>query len=98
VDRGRGRIALRTDSGQYVSIGGTGKAGEVVVKAGRPAGAETFQWVDLHRGETLLLSLSTHRYLVAPKEAGAVAADHPGPEPSRRDGSCFSWKLARRQP
>jgi hypothetical protein len=92
VDRGRGRIALRTAKGQFVSVAGSGKTGEVVVKSGKPGDAETFQWVDLQRGDTLLLSLATHRYLLAPKAPGAVAADHPGPAPDRRDGSCFTWK------
>jgi beta-xylosidase len=96
VDRGRGRIALRTAKGQYVSVASSGKAGEVVVKSGKPGDAETFQWVDLQRGDTLLLSLATHRYLVAPKAPGAVSADHAGPAPDRRDGSCFTWKAGRR--
>jgi hypothetical protein len=64
VDRGRGRIALQTARGQYVSVGGAGKAGEVTLKSGKPGDAETFQWVDLQRGENLLLSLATHRYLL----------------------------------
>jgi beta-xylosidase len=96
VDQRRGRIALRTAGGQFVSVGGAGKTGDVTLKAGKPGDAETFQWVDLQRGETLLLSLMTHRYLVAPKTPGAVAADHPGPAPDRRDGSCFNWKASRR--
>lgn len=95
VDRGKGRIALQTKNGRYVSVAGEGKSGEVTLKSGRPGDAETFQWVDLQRGDTLLLSLATHRYIVAPKEPGAVAADHPGPEPDRKDGSCFAWKVAR---
>jgi len=66
------------------------------LKSGKPGDAETFQWVDLQRGETLLLSLATHRYLVAPKDPGAVAADHPGPAPDRKDGSCFAWKAVSR--
>jgi hypothetical protein len=66
------------------------------MKSGKPGDAETFQWVDLHRGETLLLSLATHRYIVALKDSGAVAADHSGPAPDRRDGSCFTWKAIRR--
>ena len=96
MDRGRGRIALQTARGQYVSVGRAGKAGDVTLKSGKPGDAETFQWVDLQRGETLLLSLATHRYIVAPRTPGAVAADHPGPAPDRRDGSCFSWKTVQR--
>src|SRR5271157_502239 len=96
VDRGRGRIALQTAGGKYVSVGGTGKAGEVTVKSGKLGDAETFQWVDLQRGETLLMSLATHRYIAAPKDSGAVSADHEGPAPARKDGSCFTWKAAGR--
>jgi xylan 1,4-beta-xylosidase len=96
VDRGRGRVALQTRSGQYVSVGATGKAGEVTIKRSKPTGAETFQWIDLQRGETLLLSLATHRYIMAPSQSGTVSADHPGPSPDRRDGSCLTWKPARR--
>jgi xylan 1,4-beta-xylosidase len=96
VDRGRGRIALQTKDGKYVSVGAEGKSGGVTVKSGQPGDAETFQWVDLLRGDTLFLSLATHRYIVAPKQEGAVAADHPGPSPDRKDGSCFSWKAVSR--
>ena len=71
-------------------------SGEVTVKSGKPGDAEAFQWVELQRGETLLMSLATHRYIVAPKDSGAVSADHPGPAPDRKDGSCFTWKPAGR--
>ena len=95
VDRGSGRIALQTLAGAYISVGGAGAAGEVTVKPGKPGDAETFQWVDLQRGDTLLMSLATHRYLVAPRMAGPLAADHPGPAPDRKDGSCLEWRIVR---
>ena len=95
VDRGSGRIALQTPAGAYISVGGAGAAGEVTVKVGKPGDAETFQWVDLQRGDTLLMSLATHRYLVAPRMAGPLAADHPGPAPDRKDGSCLEWRIVR---
>jgi xylan 1,4-beta-xylosidase len=91
VDRGRGRICLQTKTGAYVSV----KGSEVHVNSAKPGDAETFQWIDLQRGDTLLLSLATHRYIVAPKTAGPVAADHPGPAPDRKDGSCFKWKVVK---
>lgn len=97
VDRGKGRVSIQTADGKYVSVSGDGQSSEVTVKAGRPGDAETFQWVDLQRGETLLLSLATNRYLVAPKNSGAVAANHAGPAPDRRDGSCFTWQKADRK-
>jgi beta-xylosidase len=90
VDRGRGRVALQAPSGAYVSV-----AGSVKLVKTKPGDAETFQWVDLQRGDTLLLSLATHRYLVAPAGGAPVAADHPGPAPDRKDGSCFEWRIVR---
>jgi len=91
VDRGRGRIALQTASGQYLSVGQAG----IGATSAQPGDAETFQWVDLQRGDTLLLSLATHRYVAVPKTPGPAAADHPGPAPDRKDGSCFQWRVAR---
>jgi len=91
LDRGKGRIALQTDSGQYLSVADGG----VRVTSAKPGDAETFQWVDLQRGDTLLLSLATHRYLAVPKTPGPVVADHPGPAPDRKDGSCFKWKVVK---
>ncbi len=93
VDRGRGRVALQARSGQYLTVKGSGHAGQVGVTSGKPGDTETFQWVDLQRGDTLLLSLVTHRYLAAPNAPGPLAADHPGPAPDRKDGSCFQWKI-----
>jgi hypothetical protein len=89
IDRGRGRIALETADRRYVSVAGSGGAGQVALKRGKPGDAETFQWVDLQRGETLLMSLVTHRYLAIPATPGTVSADHAGPSADRRDGSCF---------
>ena len=94
VDRENGRIALKTADGGYISVSGQGKAGQVVVKKGEPSNSETFQWVDMHRGDIMLLSLATNRYLLSsPETSGPVAADRPGPQPDRKDGSCFSWKI-----
>lgn len=42
----------------------------------------------------MLLSLTTNRYIVAaPDASGSVAANLPGPQPDRKDGSCFGWKF-----
>jgi hypothetical protein len=79
IDRGRGRVALQA------------AGGKVAVKAGRSGEAETYQWVDLQRGDVLLLS--AHRYVVT--AAGVVSAGQAGPAPDRRDGSVFTWKVAR---
>lgn len=92
VDRRLGRIALRSADGKYLSAG---PAGQVRLSSGKPSAAETFQWVDLQRGDTLLLSLVTHRYLIVPPAGGPATADHPGPAPGRKDGSCFQWRVVR---
>lgn len=94
-DRGTGRVALRTKDGRYLSVVKSGEAGEVRLVSGKPGNAETFQWVDLQRGDTLLLSLATNRYLVVPPAPGALAANHAGPSPDRKDGSCFRWQVAK---
>ncbi len=95
IDRGKGRVALRTADGGYISVAGEGKAGDVTIKKeDNPGDAEIFQWVDMQRGDIMLMLLVTHRYLIAaPDKAGPVAADLPGPRPDRKDGSCFAWKL-----
>ena len=92
---GRGRIALQVPGGGFVSVGGGGAAGAVTVKkVAKPGNAETFQWVDL-RGDILLLSLATHRYIKVPASPGPVSADYQGGSPDRKDGSYFTWRAAR---
>jgi hypothetical protein len=86
VDRGLGRVALEA-GGKYVSAG----KGQVVLKAGAPGDAETFQWTETPYGDLVLLSLATHRHLSVDPRTGVITADNPGPKPDRKDGSCFSW-------
>jgi hypothetical protein len=93
VDRGQGRVALQAASGNFVSVATPGKAGSVSLKTGEPGPSETFQWVDMQRGDIMLLSLATHRYLLAAPDApGPVSADHAGARPDRKDGACLAWK------
>lgn len=92
VDLGKGRVALKTADGRFVSAGPDG----VMLKnlAGNaPDEAESFQWVNLMRGDTMLMSLTNHRYLATkPNEPGPVTALATGPAPARKDGACFKWK------
>jgi len=64
--------------------------------AGKPPGdAESFQWINLMRGDTLLMSLVNHRYLATqPNQPGRVTVSATGPRPDRKDGACFKWKTA----
>jgi xylan 1,4-beta-xylosidase len=92
VDQGLGRVALEC-SGGFISVAATdGK--KVILKQGKPAEAETFQWVENVYGDVMLLSLVTHRHLRIDPISLGVTADHPGPLPDRKDGSCFIWKAA----
>jgi xylan 1,4-beta-xylosidase len=92
VDLGQGRVALKTAANRFVSA----SEDAVLLKdlAGKtPGEAESFQWINLMRGDTMLMSLVNHRYLAAkPNEPGPVTASATGPRPDRKDGACFKWK------
>jgi xylan 1,4-beta-xylosidase len=96
VDLGKGRVALcealMTENGPYVSVAGEG----VVLKnldGKAPGNAESFQWINLMRGDIMLMSLANHRYLATkPNNPGPVTVSATGPQPDRKDGACFKWK------
>jgi beta-xylosidase len=92
VDLGQGRMALKAANGRFVSAAGD----SVSLKdlAGQtPGEPESFQWVNLMRGDTMLMSLVNHRYLATkPNEPGPVTANATGPNPARKGGAEFKWK------
>lgn len=92
VDLGRGRVALKAVGGRFVSATGE----QVVLKdlaGAAPANEESFLWVNLMRGDLMLMSLVDHRYLTTkPNEPGPVKATATGPSPARKQGECFQWK------
>jgi xylan 1,4-beta-xylosidase len=93
VDLGKGRVALKAANGRFVSADGE----TVVLKdlvGKKPDVAESFQWVNLMRGDTMLMSLTNHRYLATkPNEPGPVTVTATGPTPARKLGECFKWKV-----
>ncbi len=93
VDLGKGRVALKATNGRFVSADGEA----VVLKdlAGKkPDVAESFQWINLMRGDTMLMALTNHRYLATkPNEPGLVTITGVGPTPARKRGECFKWKV-----
>ncbi len=95
IDLGQGRVALTAAGGRFVSVTNDGVALRDL--AGRtPADAESFQWVNLMRGDTMLMSLTNHRYLATqPNVPGPVTATATGPSPDRKDGACFKWRIVR---
>jgi hypothetical protein len=92
IDLGLGRVALKAVNGRFVSASEDG----VTLKdlAGQKVGdAESFQWINLMRGDTAFMSLVNHRYLATkPNEPGPVTAMATGPTPARKGGVCFKWK------
>jgi len=92
VDLGKGRVALKAANGRFVSAADDA----VMVKdlaGASPGEAESFQWINLMRGDTMLMSLTNHRYLATkPNEPGPVAATATGPSPARKAGECFKWR------
>lgn len=93
VDRGLGRIALQHGKG-FVSVTALVGRDQVTMRTGAPTDAETFQWTETPYGDLMLLSLATHRHLRIEPITGVVYANHPGPLPERKDGSCFRWKAS----
>ncbi|WP_146403205.1 family 43 glycosylhydrolase [Planctomycetes bacterium CA13] len=92
VDRGLGRVALKSGD-RFVSVTKTDRGSGVSLKECQPGDSETFQWTENPYGDLILMSILTHRHLrVGP--ANQITADHPGPQPSRKDGSCFVWTRA----
>lgn len=92
VDLGLGRVALKTASGRFVSADGEAVSLKDLAGA-RPGEAESFQWVNLMRGDTMLMSLVNHRYLATkPNTPGPVTVTALGPTPARKGGECFKWK------
>jgi len=93
IDVGLGRVALKATNGKVVSAGESG----VVLKdlAGAKLGsAESFQWVNLMRGDTMLMSLTNHQYLATkPNNPGSVTVTSTGPAAARKSGAEFKWKV-----
>ena len=92
VDLGEGRVALKACNGRFVSVAAEAAVLKDLAGA-NPSEAESFQWVNLMRGDTLLMSLTNHRYLeTRPNEPGLVKATATGPTPARKKGECFKWQ------
>ena len=92
IDLEKGRVALKAANGRFVSA----SEEAVILKdlvGKNPGEAESFQWVNLMRGDTMLLSLTNHRYLATkPNEPGPVTVTATGPRPARKGGECFKWQ------
>jgi hypothetical protein len=91
VELGKGRVALKTVEGRFLSVDSDGVLLKDMKSPGDP---ESFQWVNLMRGDTMLMSLVKHRYLATkPNEPGPVTVSATGARPDRKDGACFKWNV-----
>ncbi len=92
IDLGKGRVGLKACNGRFVSAAPEG----VILKdlgGAKPGNAESFQWVNLMRGDMMLMSLTNHRYVATkPNAPGAVTVSATGPSPARKCGACFKWR------
>jgi beta-xylosidase len=93
-DRGQGRVVLESLEGGFVTIVGLGFSADVRLSKSETDGS-LFQWQDMLRGQCMLLSLKTHRYVgLDPATGEPYAADWPGTRPDRKDGTVFTWAEA----
>lgn len=95
LERGKGRITLQSlATGGYVTVKGEGRLAEVRIEAEDKGNASTFQWQDMLKGDIMLMSLYTHRYLfVDPNAHSLCSADARGARPDRKGGACFTWEI-----
>ena len=93
IDLGLGRVALKATNGKVISVA---SPESVVLKDlgdSKAGDSESFQWVNLMRGDTMLMTLTNHKYIATkPNNPGAVTADAIGPAPARKSGAEFKWK------
>ncbi len=94
LDRGRGRVVLEAMDGRgFVTVVGAGLSADVRLLK-QESDASLFQWQDMLRGQCMLLSPKTNRYVgLDPATGEPYSADWPGTHPDRKDGTCFRWEV-----
>lgn len=94
-DRGQGRVALEAMNGTgFVTVAGAGLSADVRLMPEERGEASQFVWQDMLRGDCMLLSPSTQRYVAIEPGTGApYSADRPGCRPDRADGSVFTFSI-----
>ncbi|MCJ8208415.1 glycoside hydrolase 43 family protein [Mucilaginibacter sp. RS28] len=93
LDRGNGKVVLQAVNGTgFVTITGQGLSADVrLIK--EESAASLLLWQDMLRGQCMLLSLKTNRYVGLDPHTGELySADWFGTLPGRKDGTVFTWK------
>ncbi len=92
IDRGNGKITLKTGDGRYVFVSGEGLPGDVRLTSDESK-AEEFMWQDYLDKEFMLMSTRTHKYVgKSPTTGSPYSMDFKGADPARRNGAVFRWE------
>ena len=77
----------------FITVVGAGLAADVrLVK--QESEACLFMWQDMLRGQCMLLSMKTQRYICLDARTDEpYSADWPGTTPNRRDGTVLCWEV-----
>jgi hypothetical protein len=82
------------DGSGFLTVVGEGLPADVRLMK-RESRDSLFQWQDMLRGQFMLLSLRTNRYLgYEPGTDEPYSADQPGASPDRRNGVVLVWESA----
>jgi len=94
LDCGQGKVALQALNGSgFLTVTSIGLSADVRLIKEETAGS-LFVWQDMLRGQCMLLSLKTNRFLGLDPHTGELySADWPGTLPNRKDGTVFSWQV-----
>lgn len=93
-DRGNGKVALEAMNGTgFLTVVGAGLSGDVRLMPQESEGS-LWMWQDMLRGDCMLLSMVTNRYLgIDPDTGEPYSADWPGANPNRRNGTVFHFQV-----
>ncbi len=86
-----GRVTLQSVAdNRVVGVTGLGAEGRIVLGTLREDDSQSLQWTEMPRGDLLLLSLTSNRYLQVNPD-GTVSADAPGAQSRGPNGASFTW-------
>lgn len=92
IDRGQGKVILKTGDGRYVFSAGEGLPGDVRLTNDETK-AEEFMWQDYLDKEFMLMSMRTHKYIgKSPTTGSPYSMDYKGADPARRNGAVLRWE------
>lgn len=93
-DRGNGRVVLEALNGTgYITVVGKGLSADVRMLKDESEGS-LFMWQDMLRGQCMLMSLKTNRFMgIVPNTGAPYSADLPGATPTRTNGTVYEWEV-----